>query len=65
MSVIIGDFNARSYSWWSNDVDTTEGLNVVSLTSSNGLRQLTNEPIHIQVNSSSCIDLISTDQPNY
>ena len=32
--------------------------------SSNGFFQLINEPIHIQTNSSSCIDLIFTDQPN-
>ena len=34
-----------------------------SLTSSNGFSQLLNEPAHIQT-SSSCIDLIFTDQPN-
>ena len=35
-----------------------------SLTSSNGFSQLINEPTHIQINSSSCIDLIFTNQPN-
>ena len=35
-----------------------------SLTSSNGFSQLINESTHIQANSSSCIDLILTDQPN-
>ena len=34
------------------------------LTSSNGFSQLINEPIYIQGNSSSCIDLIFTNQEN-
>ena len=35
-----------------------------SLTSSNGFSELIHEPIHIQANSSSCIDLVLTDQTN-
>ena len=35
-----------------------------SLTSWNGFPQLINEPTHIHASSSSCIDLILTDQPN-
>ena len=35
-----------------------------SLTSSNGFSQLTLEPTHIQANSSSCIELVFTDQQN-
>ena len=35
-----------------------------SLTSANGFSQLIHEPIHIQANSSSCIDLVLTDQTN-
>ena len=64
LSVVTGDFNARSSSWWSDDINTTEGTNLFSLTSSNGFSQLINEPTHMQTNSSSCIDLIFTDQPN-
>ena len=64
VSIITGDFNARSSSWWSNDTDTLEGTNLYSLTSSNNFSQLINEPTHIQRNSSSCIDLIFTDRPN-
>ena len=63
LSVITGDFNARSSSWWSKDIVTTEGSKL-SLTSSNGFPQLINEPTHIQTSSSSCIDLIFTNQPN-
>ena len=33
LSIITGDFNARSSSWWSEDINTTEGLNLFSLTS--------------------------------
>ena len=64
VSIITGDFNARSSSWWSDDINTSEGTNFYSLTSSNGFFQLINEPTHIQSNSSSCIDLLFTDQPN-
>ena len=64
LSVVTSDFNARSSSWWSDDINTTEGTNLFSLTSSNGFSQLINEPTHIQINSSSCIDLIFIDQPN-
>ena len=64
MPIITGDFNARSSSWWSDDINTLEGTNLYSLTSSNGFFQLINEPTHVQSNSSSCIDLLFTDQPN-
>ena len=47
-----------------SDINTTEGLNLFSLMSSNGFPQLIHEPTHIQANSSSCIDLVFTDQPN-
>ena len=47
LPVITGDFNARSSSWWSKDIDTTEGSKLFSLTSSNGFPQLMNEPTHI------------------
>ena len=64
LSVVTGDFNMRSSSWWCNKINTIEGSHLYSLTSSNGLSQLINEPTHIQTNSSSCIDLIFTNQPN-
>ena len=64
LSVITGDYNARSSNWWCKDINTTEKANLYSLTSSNGSSQLINETTHIQVNSLSCIDLILTDQPN-
>ena len=64
LSVITGNFNARLSSWWSNDINTTEGAKLFAQTSSDGFQQLINEPTHIQKNSSACIDLIFTDQPN-
>ena len=64
LSVITGDFNSRCSSWWSNNINTTEGLKLFSLTSSNGFNQIIDEPTHIQAKSTSCIDLIFTDQPN-
>ena len=51
-------------SWWSEDINSSEGTKLYSLTFSNGFSQLINESTHIQTNSSSCIDLVSTDQPN-
>ena len=64
LSVVTGDFNLRcSRSWWSSD-NTTEGLKLFSSTSLNGFYQLIHDPTHIQANSSSCIDLVFTDQPN-
>ena len=64
LSVVTGDFNSRSFSWWSRDTNTIGRLKLFSLTSSNGLSQLINEPTHNQANSTSCIDLIFTDQEN-
>ena len=64
LSVITGDLNARSSSWWSKDIDATEGSKLLSLASSNGFPQSRNEPTHIQTSRSVCTDLIFTNQPN-
>ena len=37
---------------------------MLSLTSCNAFQQIINKPIHLKRQSSSCIDLIFTDQPN-
>ena len=63
LSIVTGDFNSRCSSWWPNDINTPGGLKFYSLTSLNGFSQLIHEPTHIQANSSSCTDLIFTDQP--
>ena len=64
LSVITGDSNARSSYWWSEDINTSEGLKLLSLTSANGVSQLINEPTHLKTSNCSCIYLIFTDQPN-
>ena len=64
VSVILGDFNARSTSWWSSDIDSLEGSKLFSLSTLNGFHQIISEPTHVQRNSSSCIDLTFTDQPS-
>ena len=61
---IIGDFNAKSCNWNSHDKTRFEGGTIESITSQFGLHQLINEPTHLLENSSSCIDLIFTSQPN-
>ena len=63
-SIILGDFNARSKSWWQNDINTSEGTKIDALTSYHDLHQLISQPTHILASSSSCIDLTFTDQPN-
>ena len=62
-TVILGDFNARSQSWWSDDITSYEGSHIDSLTTTYGFHQLISDPTHLLPNSSSCIDLIFTDQP--
>ena len=64
ISIILGDFNARSKKWWVGDNQTSEGSQIDSLTTSYGFRQIILEPTHILKNSSSCIDQIFTDQPS-
>ena len=62
LSVVIGDFNARSSKWWTEDKTTQEGLEIENLLSQYFLSQVINEPTHISQKSNSCIDLIFTNQ---
>ena len=62
--LITGDFNVRSSNWWKNDLSMSEVTQVDSLTTSYSLSQIISDPTHILPNSSSCIDLIFTNQPN-
>ena len=64
MMVVLGDFNARSKSWYTNDSTNFKGSKSDFLTSSFGFHQIINNPTHVLNNSSSCIDLIFTAQPN-
>ena len=63
-AILLGDFNARSKSWWVYNITNSEGTQIESVNSLYGFSQLISEPTHILQNSSSCIDLILTDQPN-
>ena len=47
-----------------NDKTTVEGTHTEALTSLHGFHQLISEPAHLPPTSTSCIDLIFTDQPN-
>ena len=64
ISMIMGDLNARSSNWRKYDISNNEGVQIDSVTSTHGLEQLISEPTHILSDSSSCIDLIFTNQPN-
>ena len=63
-TIILGNFNVRSSVWWTKDKTTTEGTQPESVTSVHGFHQLISQPTHLLPQSSSCIDLIFTDQPN-
>ena len=62
--VVLGDFNVRMQGWYQNDITTFEGCKIDIATSQFGLSQIIKEPTHILSNSTSCIDLIFTSQPN-
>ena len=62
--IVVGDFNARSKSWWPDDITSPEVTDIDSLTAIYGLHQLLSDPVHLLPNSLFCVDLIFTDQPN-
>ena len=62
--LMIGDFHAKSYKWSINDTTTPEGDQLESITSLYRMKQIISEPSHTLQHSSSCIDLIFTNQPN-
>ena len=64
LTTVIGGFNAKSNKRSEGDKSTIEGSKIDFLTSQFGLSQIIKEPTHILENSSSCIDLIFTTQPN-
>ena len=63
LTVMIGDFNAKSKDWCSIDITSFEGSELDFLTSQFGLLQIIKEPTHILEKSGSCKDLIFTSQP--
>ena len=63
--LVTGEFKVLLSSWCKNNLKTSEGSHVNTITLSFGLSQLTCEPTHILPNSSSCIDLIFINQSNF
>ena len=79
LTVMIGNFNAKSSNWYLNDITTFEGSQIEFLASQFAMSQVINEPTnsksyyHIIINpvvlsltndnSKSCIDLIFKSQP--
>ena len=63
-SIILGDFIERTKCWWTLDKQSKEGDSLFLISSTSGYTQLINSATNIIENSSSCIDLIFTQQPN-
>ena len=63
-SIFVGDFNAHNRSWWNGDRTDPIGSKLEKVFMDNSLTQLVKEPAHLRDNSSSCIDLVVTSQPN-
>ena len=64
MTVVLGDYNAKSNNWCKADITSLEGSKMGTIARSYGLIQLIWKPTHILYLSSSCTDLIFTLQPN-
>ena len=64
VTVVLGDFNAKSNNWCKADITSLEGCKTDTIASSYGLNLLIQKPTHILNSSSSCFDLIFTSQPN-
>ena len=54
--VTLGDFNAKSKSWWNEDITSNEGSQIDSLATIYGLQKRISDPTHIFLNPSTCID---------
>ena len=64
LTILIGEFNAKSKQWCEVDKTCFEGSQFQLLTSKFGLSQIITEPTPILENSRSCIDLLFASQPN-
>ena len=62
--LLIGDFNAKSSNWSSNDATTAEGAQLDYFTSLYSMKQVITEPAHILESFDRCIDLIFISQSN-
>ena len=61
---VIEDFNFKSSQWYYHNKSSSEDNAVGTITKQYGLQQVIKEPRYILDNSSTCIDLIFTSQPN-
>ena len=64
LTVVLRDYNTKSSLWYKNDKATYEVSKIDDTALHFGLHQLINEPALLTRNTSSCIDLIFTSQPN-
>ena len=64
LMILTGDLNCRSSQWWPQDMEEPQGMALEELIETNNLHQLIDEPTNIRGEAMSCIDLITTDQPN-
>ena len=64
VSIIIGDFNAKSNNWCSSDKTTYKDKKLESLTFQCRSKPVISYPTHILESRSSCIDLIFTSHAN-
>ena len=49
-TILLGDFNARSKSWWVHDITNSEATQIESISLLYGFSQLISEPTHILQN---------------
>ena len=64
LTVVIGDFNARSSQQWTDDKTTQKGLKIENLLSQFSLSKVINNRPHISQHFNSCIDLLFTNRQN-
>ena len=64
LTVVLRDYNAKSSLWYKNDKATYDVSKIDDTAPHFGLHQLINEPALLTRNTSSCIDLIFSSQPN-
>ena len=62
--VDLGGFHAKITNWYKNNINSYEVLKFDTITFQFGLQQTINEPTYLTSDSSSCIELIFTSQPN-
>ena len=60
LTVMIGNFNAKSRNWYLNEKTSFEGSQFEFLASQFAMSQVIKKPTHILDNSKSCTDLIFT-----